>query len=400
MNGSAKTWALAATLVVFGCSDRSPPSQDGPAKPPATSPPSPDDPRLRCVAELDAPPDLLPVARALCSDVVNLGVVGASIAVARDGEVVFAGGVGRRCAGAEARPDGDTPFRVGSITKMFTSALALALVCDQALDLDAPVTRYLPDLKLTGPGASAVTMRHLLSHTAGVANLMPTPELVRAGPDAWLRRLEAQPLSASPGARYDYSNGGYYVAGRALERLGKAPFATLMRDEVLEPLGLAHTTVDPRAALRLGAACGHTPGPNGPVARDVSRDFEELAHGAEWTAPAGGVIASAVDVVRFLVATDGSGALPLDRLAAEGMPTGRRPAERYGLGVAWEPLPDGTRLFRHSGNTGDFAADVYWIPKRRFAVAVLAGGGRHLRATARAVLSEVAGVTPPPAARQ
>ena len=85
---------------------------------------------------------------------------------------------------------------------------------------------------------------------------------------------------------------------------------------------------------------------------------------------------------------------------AGGVPTHTGPGKLYGLGVSWRRLPAGERLFHHSGNTGDFAADVYWIPERGFAVAVLAGSHRHLRATLHSALEHLAGIdTKPPEPR-
>jgi len=345
--------------------------------------------------------ELQPVVRALCSDLVNLEVVGASLAIARDGKLFFSTGVGRTCANKDERPDGKTPYRIGSITKMFTATLAVSLQEQGLIDLDEPVTTVLPELRLADPEAARrITPRHLLTHTSGLLDRLPALETASLDGDAWLRTLHEEPLATAPGELFNYSNTGYYVLGVALQRAGGRPFAQLMDENVLAKLGLHRSTMDPERALSWDAACGHTPSLHGPVPHDVQQDFDRFALGARWAAPAGALIASAEDLVQFALATTKPGTPTLAQMATGGVPTHGRPGQLYGLGMSWRRLPGGERLFHHSGNTGDFSADVYWIPERGFALAVLAGSHRHLRPTLYSALEYLAGIdTRPPDSR-
>jgi CubicO group peptidase (beta-lactamase class C family) len=336
---------------------------------------------------------LEPVVRALCSDLVNLDVVGASIAVAREGKLVFSAGVGRTCANVEDRPDGKTPYRIGSITKMLTATLAVTLQEQGLIDLDEPVAKVLPELRLADPKAAhRITPRHLLTHTSGLLDRLPAPETATLDGDAWLRTLHHEPLWTAPGVLFNYSNTGYYLLGVTLQRAGGRPFAELMETQVLARLGLHRSTMEPQRALSWGAACGHTPSLHGPVPHDVQQDFDRFALGARWTAPAGALIASAEDLVHLALATTEPGTPTLAQMTAGGVPTHTRAGQVYGLGMSWQRLPGGARLFHHAGNTGDFSADVYWIPERGFALAVLAGSHRHLRATLHSALEHLAGI--------
>jgi CubicO group peptidase (beta-lactamase class C family) len=388
---TARRLAFAAALL--SCGDRQQaPSPTPRSSAPASAPAS--DPRTACVASIGPVVDeLRPVVRALCSDLVNLDVVGASLAVARGGELFFSTGVGRTCANENRRPGGETPYRIGSITKMFTAALAVTLQEQGLLDLNEPVTKVLPELRLADPAAAPrITARHLLTHTSGLLDRLPIPETASLDSDGWLATLSNESLATAPGELFNYSNTGYYVLGAALQRAGGRPFAQLMDKQVLARLGLHRSTMDPGRALSWGAACGHTPSLHGPVPHDVQQDFDRFAHGARWAAPAGALIASAEDLVRFALATTKPATPTLAQMTAGAVPTHSRPGQLYGLGMSWQPLPGDERLFHHSGNTGDFSADVYWIPERGFALAVLAGGHRHLRPTLHLALEHLAGI--------
>ncbi|HET6582064.1 MAG TPA: serine hydrolase, partial [Nannocystaceae bacterium] len=170
------------------------------------------------------------------------------------------------------------------------------------------------------------------------------------------------------------------------------------RAHVIEPLALADTraaTSEPGAAI----ACGHLREATGWRAYDVAEDWRTLAFGVDAVAPSGAAIASASDLVRFALAlsdrppagTPPELAAMLHDLRSRSVPTSGD--DRYALGLHVRALPDGTTLLRHAGNTGDFAADVAWVPERGFAVAVLGNTGVHLRATLAAALAR-AGIDP------
>lgn len=396
---SARRLVLAVALIC--CGDR----QEAPAPAPRSSPPAgptTSDPRTACLESVGPVDDSLqPVVRALCSDLVNLDAVGASLAVARDGKLVFSTGVGSTCANTHDRPDGKTPYRIGSITKMFTAALALTLQEQGLLDLNEPVATVLPKLRLADPEAARlITPRHLLTHTSGLPDRFPAPETAGLDSDAWLKTLRHEHLATAPGDLFNYSNTGYYLLGVTLEHAGGRSFAELMDTQVLAKLGLRRSTMDPQRALAWGAACGHTPSIHGPVPHDVQQDFDRFALGAQWAAPAGALIASAEDLVLFALATTKPGTPTLPQMTAGGVPTHERPGTLYGLGTSWRPLPGGDRLFFHSGNTGDFSADLYWIPERGFALALLAGSHRHLRPTLHSALEHLGGIDTKPADRR
>ncbi|RFU82550.1 class A beta-lactamase-related serine hydrolase [Streptomyces triticagri] len=266
-------------------------------------------------------------------------------AVVRDGQVVWHGS--RTCVNGHA-PDGDTQYRIGSITKTFTAVLVMRLRDEGLLDLADPLERHLP-----GTGAGEVTVRQLLSHTAGLAAETPapwwerTPGTIRPSLDDV---LGADPLLHPPGQRHHYSNPGFTLLGALIERLRGAPWAEVLRREVLEPLGLRRTSAQPEAPHAGGWAVH-------PWA-DVL--LPEPAEDLGLMAAAGQLWSTTSDLARFAVfLLEGD-----DRvLSAETVREMRRPAAPgesdwtggYGLGV--QLIRSGERaLAGHTGSLPGFLA--------------------------------------------
>lgn len=196
-------------------------------------------------------------------------LVGGVVLVARDGETVYA-----RCAGLadrEAnRPVGrDTIFRYASLTKPMVSAAALALVEAGAIDLEAPVTTYLPDFrpKLADGTEPVITVRHLMTHTAGLTyDFMEPPEanyaasgisdgfdVVGVSIEENLKRIVAWPLNFAPGTAWNYSV-ATDVLGAVLAAATGKTLSEVVREKVTGPLGLTDTGFKVTDPARLAVA--------------------------------------------------------------------------------------------------------------------------------------------------
>ncbi|MEZ4452822.1 MAG: serine hydrolase domain-containing protein [Nannocystaceae bacterium] len=356
------------------------------------------DPRAACLAaHADAPARYRGLVRALCSEAAGLEVVGASLAIVERGSPPRVITWGHTRAGGPPIAAG-TGFRIGSLTKILTAALALALVDDGLLGLDAPLSAVLPELaEGVDDRLTEVTLRQLLTHSGGLAELWPG-DVVDG--ETWLRALGERELLAAPGALWSYANVGYAVIGAAIERASGERWAALLERRLLRPLGLAHTSADPEVSLRTGAALGHLGRGDGAPALDVAEDFAIGARGAAWTIPAGGVIASSADVATLALALVDPGRSPLSPASIEvlttaTLPTHERPGEGQAAGLRVTPRAGGSALLRASGDTGDFAADLVLAPSEGVAIVVLGNSGDHLRATLAAGLHDLLGVGAP-----
>lgn len=348
-----------------------------------------------------------PIVKALCADLHNLDGVGASIAIAEKGKVVLSLGVGQTCSRDGKRATRETIYRVGSVTKVFTAATILALMEKGHLDLADPVRKHLPSFRLADPEASeAVTIQRLLQHQSGI----PEPSVIETAklPQArWYETLAQRRTWFPPGRLWSYSNAGFGLLGSVIEERAAMPYEAAVEKSVLAPLALADTFFDAAKAVERGpAACGHLGAGSDRRPVKVTEDFLPNAPGSRWNLAAGGALASAEDLVRFGLSlttqTKVFGELARETMLNTKVETKLNDAEFQALGLAGRRLPDGTIAYRHSGNTGDFAADLYVVPDKGFAVAVLSNTRDHFRPTIEASFKHVLGSSlssPAPAPR-
>ena len=225
-SGLVKAAVLAVLLAVAaGC--RTPP--------PVTLPPASADQRL--FAEVDR----------LLEDFRERGAFpGGVLAVGHRGALVHLHPFGRLTYEADAPPvAADTLYDLASLTKVVaTTTMAMILVDEGKLDLDRPVQDFLPGFR--GPGKEAVTVRHLLTHSSGLAATAPLYQEIQ-GRAAYLERIQAMDLEYPPGSRSVYSDLGIILLGEILERIAGQPFETFVRERVLDPLGMRDTLFRPPA---------------------------------------------------------------------------------------------------------------------------------------------------------
>jgi CubicO group peptidase (beta-lactamase class C family) len=295
----------------------------------------------------------------------------------------------------------DTPVAVGSTTKPMTALGVMQLVERGLVDLDAPVTTYLPDFRMADERFSDMTLRQLLSHTAGV----PEGETHDGAQDdqALERRvagLADVPLRRAPGAGFEYANDGYSVAGLVVQRVTGMPYEQYMAQAVFTPVGMDRTTFDPAEAASWGWAHGYAKRRGVVVPAPVV-----LSRGI---GPAGMVVTTATDVGQYFVALLNGGAAngtqlitqaSLDEAWTPIVPLGQGPG-RYGYGLGWGIGElAGQRVLAHSGTVETAGSYFLLAPDRRIAVGVLANmAGDEKTDLAMDVLSIALGDEPSPPA--
>jgi CubicO group peptidase (beta-lactamase class C family) len=256
------------------------------------------------------------------------GAFTGAVLVARGGEPLLRAGYGiaDKISGALNMPD--TAYQIASLTKAFTATAVMQLAVAGALSLDEPFATYLPEMTHTGRDGVEATVRHLLSHTAGVTDFFT---LYDAGNplgyprtfDQLLADLDARELEFTPGTEQRYSNGGYTYAGLIVERLSGQPLETYLKEHILEPARMASTYIlEP-------------PDPAPPVARGYGlingqevaiSDFSRI----DLIAAAGGLTSTVDDMLRWHQALQSDLLLPGEAVATMYEPV----FGTYGLG--WE----------------------------------------------------------------
>jgi serine beta-lactamase-like protein LACTB, mitochondrial len=298
------------------------------------------------------------------------GVVGLSAAIAVDGALLWTGGFGYANLQHRVEADAGMVNRIGSISKPVAGAAAMALWDRGMLDLDAPVSTYLPDY----PERNArITPRQLMSHTAGVRHYTGDSEFLSnvRYPDVFepMRVFWADDLLFEPGSGYAYSTYGWTVVSAVTDAADPSrDWLRILHDEVLDPLGLVsmqpewQDSVIPRLASYYLLDRGAGTITNAP----------EVDNSNKWAG--GGLVSTAADVVRFALGVAG-GAILSDRARAEMWRT-QTPAGESSYGLGWGVADiDGRRVVSHSGGSMGATAMLVLLPDDGIAVAVLGNTG-------------------------
>ena len=283
-----------------------------------------------------------------------------AVLVARDGEVLLDRGYGFANREWSVPNDGDTKFRLGSVTKQFT-AVAIMLLNERGLvDLDAPVKTYLPDAPDAWDG---VTVRHLLTHTAGVPNFTDfddygASKTLPATIDSLIGRFRDRPLDFQPGEGWSYSNSGYIVLTAIVEKASGKSYADFVAETLFQPLGMADSGYDSHAAVLPRRASGYAPTARG----IVNADYIDMS----IPQGAGALYSTTRDLLKWEQGLFGGRLLTPASLALLTTPV----RNQYAFGLAVTQAGGNTTI-AHSGGIEGFNTHMAWDPDRRMTVIVL-----------------------------
>lgn len=272
-----------------------------------------------------AVPGMASVDDAISELMTRWDIPGGAVGIVRDGRLVYARGFGYADVAAETETAPDALFRIASVSKPVTAAAVLRLVEQDRLSLDEPAFALLPDITpLPGatvdPRLATITVRHLLEHSGGwdravtfdpmflpaqIAAATGTP--APASAEAVIQYMMGQQLDFDPGTRYAYSNFGYAVLGRIIERVTGGTYEAFVQEAVLAPAGVTR--------MRLGRSLLADRAPGEVRYYDLATVSSVFPGGGAVPLPYGGFnleamdahggwIASAVDLMRFMTAVD------------------------------------------------------------------------------------------------
>lgn len=325
---------------------------------------------------LAEPDDSLPgfdeaqILQILCDRIdVDRRSVGIVIGVLSDrGSRVY--GYGSVGDSTDRRPDGDTVFEIGSVTKVITAILLDELAMRGKVSLDDPLAKYLPDtVGVPNRAGREITLRDLATHTSGLPRV-PTfdPPLSKDPLEDFMaadlyRFLSGYSLPRDIGSVREYSNLGYALLGDALSRSAGKDYGELVQSRIATPLGMRSTGTGLTPGMQARRAVGHD---------NELRPAQRQVLGVH--ASAGGLYSTANDLLLFLAANIGLTTSPLSLALRDAQEC------RYSLAgsdtklsLAWGERTDmhGVRFFDHDGGTEGFSSFVAFDPETRRGVVVL-----------------------------
>src|SRR3954471_9955680 len=309
----------------------------------------------------------------LQAQVLQKGRVGLAVGIVQNGQQVLARGYGMRSLEKHQAVEPDTMFAIGSVTKQFTCASILLLAQDGKLSQLDKVSKYFPMLTR----AKEVTLLDLMNHTSGYPDYYPLDFVDRRlqnpiPPDDLIQQYAGGKLDFEPGTEWSYSNTGFIILGRVIEKVAGKPLGQFLQERIFNPLGMTRTAyepalTDPRLAVGYTSFALSAPEP---VASEASG----------WLGAAGGIYSSVGALAKWdmalveqkLLKPEFYKLMTTSRELTNGKTTG------YGCGLAVATV-EHRIVLRHGGAVSGFNAYNIIVPSTRSAIVLLCNKDGGLR---------------------
>lgn len=311
-----------------------------------------------------------PVDAYIASEMRSQQIPGLSLAVLRDGRPLYLKSYGVATLEHAVPVKPDTLFQIGSIGKQFTSAAVLLLAREHRLELDDPLSKYLPEIPA---GWRSVTLRDMLKHQSGIAQLTPPDhELLDLHHDytdeEYIRLAASLPLEFEPGTDAAYSDTAYVLLGIVIGRLTGQFYGDLLQERVFHPLDMARTRIISDIDIIPDRASGYERGPS------------DALQNQGWVAPAlnrtadGSLYSTVLDLAKWDQALGEGSILSRAELARawtiDALKDGSTPLLHYGYGWEINSLR-GQRVIEYDGNWQGFQAAMARYEERHLTVIAL-----------------------------
>lgn len=297
-------------------------------------------------------------------------LIGVTAAIGLNGVVIWEGAAGPANIEDNIAATPQTAHRIASISKAMTATAVMQLVEQGRMNLDAPIQEYVPTFPKKEQGA--ILIRNLLSHTSGIRHYGPPENHTMIHYDTLLdavKMFQDDPIGFAPGARYKYTTYGYTLLGAALEKASGQGFREYMREHIWDPAGMTYTDLGilgevPRDHFEL-----YIRDKDGIVKRDIYDDLSVKY-------PAGGMISTAGDLVRFAIALDSGKLVRPETLATmrtvPAIEGNRNVDYGYGLIVGEDWNKELGPFYGHDGGQSGTSTNLAVFPEKGIIVAVIA----------------------------
>lgn len=325
--------------------------------------------------------------QAYLDSAVTEGLPGAVLLIRTPDEGTWVGTAGYTDITGDVRWQPNTISRVGSVTKMFASAVLLKVCAAHGISLDAAAKLYLPEKVVSKvANAETCTIRQLLNHTSGIYNYLGSPSLIMEAYGSYdydyqpkeklIEHAFDKDAEFAAGSSWDYSNSNFLLLEMIAENISGFDSRTLMDSLIFKPLNLRSTTYNPSAALPKGLARGYADlFTDGRLTDVTETDLERFHYD-------GGVISTVYDLADFIDALFLSSFLD-ESLKAELIKTvnthgeSERGTDYYGSGIILEKHPRYGNIYGHSGTAVGYSAHLYHIENEGITIAAMVNGSQN-----------------------
>ena len=283
-----------------------------------------------------------------------------SIAIAENGKIIYAKSIGKDDIETNKKSTENSKYRIGSISKMFTSTLIFKAIEEKKLTLNQTIERFFPNLE----NAKTITIGNLLNHKSGIHNFTSDEEYLKyntqpKSESEMTAIIEKAKSDFAPNAKNEYSNSNYVLLSYILEKIYKKPYKSILEKNIIKPLGLKNTFFGDKINLKNNEA--------------YSYDFEDKwvkQTETDMSIPmgAGAIVANPTDLTIFIKSLF-EGKI-INQKSLELMNTFD---DRFGFGIFKVPFYDKTG-FGHTGGIDGFTSMLSYIPEEKLAIALTSNG--------------------------
>jgi len=265
-----------------------------------------------------------------------------NILVVDQGETIYKESFGKANYEWDIPNTAITKFRIGSVTKIFTTIAILMLVEEQKLQLHNTVDNFIPNF----PKGNQIMIKHLLTHTSGIGNITDQPDFLLKSyqlqsPDDLINWIISCSFKSIPGKEFNYSNSGYIVLGKIIEMTSGLSYEEFLKQKILQPLSMLNTGLDYNVAIQKYKASGYELEKN----NIYHASFINMSN----TYSAGGLF-STVEDLQLL-----DDAIKANCLLSKNITTQMLSSGRFGHGYGWnitKTKKNNTLIFHHGGING------------------------------------------------
>lgn len=277
-----------------------------------------------------------------------------NVLIAKEGKIIFEKSYGYADLKTKKPNNPATEFRVGSLTKMFTSAAILQLAADKKLSLTGPVKQYVPGFAY----GDSVKIINLLSHTSGIKGHTESPEPTNLNES--VERFKYAPAAFSPGTQFEYNNFNYILLSYIAEKVSGEPFELLIKKKVLAKAGMKQSGLDSKDRKSMAKAHGYVTSPKTAEWIEANEGNVAIASGA------GALYSTTHDLYKWSLAVSKQTILHDSLLTAALKPI----QNNYGLG--WMTSNAfGRKQIGHTGSIPGFIANFMKFPEQDVTIIIL-----------------------------